>query len=351
VAGCAGGKIYQAKKLPAEFLVPPKENVQTLDLSRLVNFSVSSELIDRGDVLEVTIETGYGTDRPVTSPVRVGDDGAAMIPLVGKVPLAGLELEGAEQAIAAVAIERGLYRNPSVTVVMKRQRTNKITVVGAVDKPGVYDLPRASSALLAAIVEAGGLTKHAGTEVEIRRPARGAARDPDAAGPALGRTDAPGQQVGYQRRAEPPGRPASSFHVNLAEAAKQGSGGHYLEDGDVVMVEVRDPEPVRVIGLVNKPGEFELPASQDLRVLDALALAGGQNTPWADKIHLIRRPPGREAPVVIEVSISEAKRQGKGNLRLGAGDVVSIEQTPTTVFMSTLSNFAHFTLGAALPIP
>ena len=51
---------------------------------------------------------------------------------------------------------------------MKQCRTNKITVVGAVNKPGPHELPRGSSSLMAALVAAEGLTKEAGTEVEIR---------------------------------------------------------------------------------------------------------------------------------------------------------------------------------------
>jgi len=119
----------------------------------------------------------------------------------------------------------------------------------------------------------------------------------------------------------------------------------------VVMVENIDPEPVHVIGLVLKPTEVELPANLDLRVLDAVALANGVSTPWADKVHLIRRMPGQDHSIVIEISISEAKSKGQGNLRLGPGDVVSIEQTPLTVAMAALQNFAHFAMGAEIPVP
>lgn len=351
VSGCGGGHVYHASKLPPDLLFSAKENVQTVDLSRLASPAVSNQLIDKGDVLEVTVETGYGTEKPIPSLVRVGEDGSAMIPLVGRIPLAGMESEAAEKAIVAMAVERGVYRNPNVTVEMKRQRTNKITVVGAVDKPDTYELPRASSSVLAAIMAAGGLTRHAGIEVEIRRPARSAVAATEPAGPALTPAESENQQASFRERVGSQGRPASSMKINLVEAARQANGGPPLDDGDVVRVEVMDEEPIHVIGLITKPGEFELPANQDLRVLDAVALAGGVSTPWADKIHLVRRMPGRDAPVVIEISIKDAKRKGQGNLRLGAGDVVSIEQTPLTICMNTLQNFAHFSVGAAIPLP
>jgi len=338
--GCGGGRLYRATNLPVEFLAPQVENAQTVDLSRLATFSVSSELIDRGDVLEVTVETGYGVERGSTSPVRVADDGTAQVPLVGKVPVAGLEVEAAEQAIAATAVQRGVFRSPTVTVVMKRQRSNKVTVLGAVESQGVYELPRASSYLLSAIVEADGLSDDAGTDVEIRRPARTILT---AAEPAASNYGSP----------QPPKtvtRPATSTRINLVEAAEQGGGGLYLEDGDVVMVQRRDPQPVHVLGLVTKPGQFELPANQDLHLLDVIALAGGTSSQVADKIHVIRHLPGEQEPIVIEVSLGEAKRQGKGNLRLAPGDVVSIEQTPATVVVGALNNFIRFGVSGTIPM-
>jgi polysaccharide export outer membrane protein len=340
--GCGGGRLYHATNLPVEYLAPPTDNAQTVDLSRLATFSVSSELIDRGDVLDVTIETGYGVERGNTTPVRVADDGTAHVPLVGKVPVAGLELESAEQAISSAAVQRGVYRAPSVTVVMRRQRSNKVTVLGAVESPGVYELPRATSYLLAAIVEAEGLSSNAGTDVEIRRPARTiVTASAELAASNFG-TPAPPPQTTTQ--------PATSTRINLVEAAEQGNGGFYLQDGDVVMVEKRDRPPVHVIGLVTKAGQFELPPNQDLHLLDVVALAGGTSSQVADKIHVIRRIPGKPDPVVIEVSLAEAKREGKGNLRMAPGDVVSVEQTPATVVLGALNNFVRFGLSGTIPL-
>ena len=69
-------------------------------MSRLSHYATNSELIERGDVLEVTIVTNYSTLANTTTPVRVADDGTADVPLIGPVAVAGLELEAAEQAIS-----------------------------------------------------------------------------------------------------------------------------------------------------------------------------------------------------------------------------------------------------------
>jgi polysaccharide export outer membrane protein len=342
--GCAQThNVYHARDLPGEFQASSVANPNNVDLSRLASFAVSSELIDCGDVLELTLVTGYGRLDTTTTPLRVGDDGAANVPLVGKVELAGLELEGAEQAIAAAGVHRGVFRNPHVTVTMKRPRVNKVTVLGAVEKPGVYELPRGSSALLAALVAAGGLSDEASTEVEIRRPQRGARPD--------GRPiqQAPRERFAGYVQGEPVIRPASSVRIDLVSAAQEGRGGHYLDDGDVVMISKRDPKPIHVLGLVRKPGQYELPLRQEMHLLDAIAVAGGVDIPWAENVLIIRQVEGRREPVQIKVKISEAKRDGASNLRLAAGDVVSVEQTPATVVYDVIRKF-NVGLGASLPV-
>jgi polysaccharide export outer membrane protein len=294
--------------------------MEAIDLSRLGHCAGDSELIDRGDVLDVAMVTNYNMLTSTVAPVRVAENGVADIPLIGPVTVAGLEMEAAEQAIAAAAVSRGIFQRPSITVTMRRQRTNRVTVIGAVKQPGVYSLVRSSNSLLAALVAAGGLTDDGGPEVEIRRS------------PLVSPTSPPGST------------PANlPVHVNLA---KPEANCHYpLSDGDVVVVGRRAPKPIYVIGLIQKPGEYRLPTNQNLHLLDALALAGDRTTQLADKIIVIRHVSGREQPVLIEVSIREAKHNGDANLRLAAGDIVSIEETPLTLLARAFGDTVRFSLG------
>jgi polysaccharide biosynthesis/export protein len=372
--GCAHN-VFQATKLPAEYMAPRVDNVQTVDLSKLSAPAVNSEAIDRGDVLAVTIDSSFsGTSdrRPTITPVRVGDDGYANVPLIGRVPLAGLTLSAAEQAIAATAVERGIFRDPVVTVTMQRQRMNKVTVLGAVEKPGIYELPRASSALLNALVVAGGLNKEAGMEVELHRPPHlnGDSRlaqnnidlstvqavyaEPQAASSETSAGTGANSMAGNgnpQLAVAAGGVTAPiSARIDLALAVKQGGQSYYLNDGDVVMVYKRDPHPIHVIGLVREPGEFELPVNREMRMLDALAKAKGVSSQVADKVHVIRQMPGRSDPIVIQISLHEAKTSGKGNIRLASGDIVSVEQTPATVMYDTVNNFLRFGVSGSIPL-
>jgi polysaccharide export outer membrane protein len=312
--GCAR-HVYRAACLPKELLAPSVVNMEAINLGGLSNPSDTLQRIQCGDVLDVTMVTDFARLTTNTTPIRVADDRAAAIPLIGKVAVAGMTMEEAERAIALEGVARGVFRTPCVTVTMKEQRKNRITVVGAVKKPGLYELPRGSSSLLAALVAADGLGKEAGPEVEIRRT----------------------------------GIAADTIKVNLAPAEEGSQGNCPLEDGDVVCVAKRAVKPFYVLGLVRKPGEFEFPGNQELRVLDALALAGGCSNQAADNVLVIRQLPGQPEPARIALGIQGAK-SGQDNLQLAPGDTVIVEQTSATVVVDVLQNFFRFGFTSAIPM-
>jgi polysaccharide export outer membrane protein len=264
------------------------------------------------------------------------------------VHLAGLELAEAEAAITAAAIQRNLYKNPNITVTMKHQRVNHVTVVGAVKEPGVHLIPRGQSDLLAALVAAGGLAENAGTNVEIRNPLR-ETRPPDRIASTAGGVNPVGHSIPGRETGNIAPAQRSSIKVDLVSATKAGTGGYVVEDGAVVMVEKRDPEPVHVLGLVQKPNRYEFPIGEDLRLTDAVALAGGVSSPVANKIFVIRKKPDSAQTAIVEVKLSDAKRDAKYNLLLSPGDAVSVEQTPMTVLIDTM-RIINFGFGASLPL-
>ena len=349
-SGCSSG-MYRAAGLPKEYSAPPTVNVEAIELAGLAGPSERFDAIQPGDVLEVTMVTDFAKLAATTTPVRVADDGTANIPWIGPVRVAGMTAEEAERLVAAESKARGIFRTPCVTVTMKEQRKHKVLVVGAVKKPGVYDLPRGSSSLLAALVAAEGLTKEAGMDVEIRR---GAARNGPGAmpggSPRLASDQEPGgQTVSYQEQ-DPalPNLPAM-LTVNLAAAARNPRASCSLEDGDVVHVAKRTLKPIYVQGLVRKPGEFEYPVNQELRLLDALALAGGVSNPVADQVLVIRQVGGRSDPVNVACSVQEAKA-GRDNLRLAPGDTVMVEQNAATALVDIVQTFFRVGFSASLPM-
>ena len=345
--GCAT-RHFTPANLPDQYVVSPSPNMTSFPLSRLATVAVSTELVDRGDVLDVTIVTDSSEVPPVTSTVRVEEDGYARVPPVGAVPLAGLELAGAEQAIASAAVRNQVFRNPHVMVTMKHQRKNRVTVVGAVKNPGVIELPRGSSTLLAAMVATGGFVPEADATIEIRQPAMTQLGQERSAAGVSNRPDKV-TLASYQSTVAPTSSvPTSSSRIDLFQLDPQ-AAGQLLGDGSVVVVGKRESRRIHVIGLVNKPGQYEIPADQDLFLLDALALAGGRTMEFADNVLIIRR--GADgSPVRIDVSVSQAKSNVADNMRLAAGDVISVEQTFVTGVVDSVRTFFRVGFSSALPL-
>jgi len=342
--GCAG-RVYRASKLPPELIAPPVVNLESINLAGLAEQSISSEVIQPGDVLDVTMITDFTKLTTTTTPSRVAQDGSLLVPLVGRVNVGGLEIEQAEQLINAESINRGLFRTPCITLSMKQCYTSQVTVIGAVTNPGRHTLPRGSTSLMTALLAAGGLSKEAGTEVEIRRTdSRQLAlyrQSQETAGANVSVTPA-----GLEQRLSPsPGM--TVIKVDLTAAANGEAQLPELHDGDVIFVPRRVLPPVYVMGLVQKPGEIPYPAEKELRVLDALALAGGCSNPAAEKVLVIRRLSGAQEPVRICVSIHAAKN-GEDNLALAPGDIVSVEQTPLTAVVDIMRALFRFSVGGSV---
>jgi polysaccharide export outer membrane protein len=98
--------------------------------------------------------------------VRISPAGAASLPMLGNVTLAGLSITQAENIIAKRLQEKGFFNDPQVSVFVKEYASAGISVLGEVQKPGIYPL-MGSRTLLDAISAAGGTTPKAGKSVTI----------------------------------------------------------------------------------------------------------------------------------------------------------------------------------------
>lgn len=352
LSGCQSGT-YQARSLPVKFRAGPQTPTQDINLSVATSPGASSDLLAVGDLLSVTVATGREDEEINPVAVRIADDGTVDVPVIGPVPVAGLDTFNASENITSLGIQRGMFRHPLVTVEVKEKAVNLITVLGAVREPGTHELPRGSSDLVSALAAAGGLDEKAGTVVEIiRQPTFGAVAESPIPADLQGDL----QLVAYQSqlqntrgndRSTNGWRAGQTIEIDLANLRANPNVDFRLKDRDVVQIAPRKLEVIHVAGLVHKPGQFELPLDQDIFLLDAIALAGGRSSPVADKIFVIRQMENHEEPLVIEASLSEAKLNGAENLKLIAGDSISLEQTPSTVALEAFTKFFRLTFGVA----
>jgi polysaccharide export outer membrane protein len=94
------------------------------------------------DVLDVEV---FGVP-DLTKSVRVTVGGEITMPLVGTVPAAGKTV-GELQTEIAVRLKAGYLENPQVTVFVKEYRSQRVTVEGAVQEPGIISLTDRTSLL------------------------------------------------------------------------------------------------------------------------------------------------------------------------------------------------------------
>jgi polysaccharide export outer membrane protein len=352
-SGCNRGA-YRASKLPSQFQASLVHSAQHVDLSQLSQSSPRSEVVYPGDTVHLSVATGLES-RPVSGwLLRVNESGTVNVPLIGDVEVGGMELTFAESAVQQAGITRGIYRNPQVTMTIERRRSNKVTVLGAVNKEGTYELPSNQSDLLAALVAAGGLSEEADTRVEIRNPGlpslTGSASDDGGLSTLDAVTDHTDHDAGSVRQTGYAGQSSmatpQAVQVDLASPGVAQSNLR-VQDGGVVMVMQRPPTTVQVLGLVKKPGQVEIPAEQEMHLLDAVAMSGGLTTEVADKVLIVRQVAGRDQSVLIQASIDRAKRDHSENIRLAAGDVVSVEETPLTFITTELYKYMRVSVTAA----
>lgn len=87
--------------------------------------------------------------------VRVNANGQISLPLIGGVMAGGQTIPELEQAVAEKLMESYL-QNPQVSVFVKEYTSQRVTLEGALNKPGIYPLT-GTTTLLQAVALAGGL--------------------------------------------------------------------------------------------------------------------------------------------------------------------------------------------------
>ena len=240
-------------------------------------------LIGAGDLLEVSL---YGMPDFKTD-VRVNSGGEISLPMLGTVAVGGLSIEQGQALIERKLSQKGLFNDPHVTVFEKEYATQGISVLGEVQKPGIYSL-LGSRKLYDALSAAGGTTPKAGRYVLITR-----------------RND-PEHPVRVPLLTGTP----ESMENNVA-----------VEPGDTVVVSKAGV--VYVVGDVRQPGGFVMENGNDISVLKAIALAQGTNPNAAlNAAKLIRKTP--EGPKDVALSLKKMLAAKAPDLQLQPDDVVFI---------------------------
>ena len=104
-----------------------------------------------GDVLEVTV---FKTPE-LSKNVQISEAGTINFPLIGELAVAGMTAREIEKELGQ-GLGAKYLQNPQISVFVKEYHSQRITIEGAVKKPGVYPIAGGLS-LLQAVAQAGGI--------------------------------------------------------------------------------------------------------------------------------------------------------------------------------------------------
>jgi polysaccharide biosynthesis/export protein len=223
--------------------------------------------------------------------VRVSEDGSISLALIGKVEVSGLTAQELEKKLAGI-LNQQYTKVAHVTVFIREYQ--KVSVLGAVGKPGMFEIVGPMT-LLQVIAQAGGLTAQAMSEVYV-----------------------------YRRE---PGGQKNTITISLEDLIRNGntSANIELRPNDVINVPIEQMLTVYIYGEVKTPGAIQYKQSKRITLLQALAQAGG-TTQWASTSRVIvkkkEKQTGKEMQRTVNLNTIISGRSP--DVVLDEGDIVIV---------------------------
>jgi polysaccharide export outer membrane protein len=255
-------------------------------LSSAIRLPAQNEtlLIGPGDLLHLQV---YDTPE-MEQRARVTDGGTIPFSFLGSVSVSGLTPEQAAGQIEQRLVAAGVMKHPQVTVRVEAYATQNASVMGQVQKPGVYEIDTGRK-VVEVLAMAGGLTDMADRHLTIER-----------FGPAK-------QKVDY-------------YFSNAASSAF--TDDPMVFPGDTVIVP--KAAVVYVLGDVLKPGGYPISTNNSkMTVLQAIALAGYANhTAAVGKSKLVRETVAGVQE--IDLPVTAMQKGKKADVALLPDDVIYV---------------------------
>ncbi|MBI1816472.1 MAG: polysaccharide biosynthesis/export family protein [Deltaproteobacteria bacterium] len=269
--------------------------------------------IGPGDLVEINVFDTEDLDRTV----RVSGAGYVTLPLIGAIKADGLTERELEADITQ-HLEAKFIRNPQVNVFVQDYGSQKVSVMGAVLRPGQYSLTKDKNTILDMLSEAGGLARDAGSRIYLLPGER-----IDHAKIAM---LASAERLGVGDRAVvSDALDASSDPIvidvrDILDAGTQTALTLPSRAGDVIVV----PEGGQFLvdGWVEKPGSY--PLTRGVSVLGAVTAAGGPLYPAATSEVQVVRTQRNGTRMTLSADL-KGIMDGRGqDIPLEAGDIVYV---------------------------
>lgn len=238
--------------------------------------AVKEYVVDIGDSLKIQTIGGQKTN---IKPMLVERDGSVLIPEIGKVQVAGLNLNTINKLIYSLYQDAFIGREAFVS--LSYMRDMNILVIGSANKPGMYTVSGGST-ILSVLHAAGGMNDQGSMRSII-----------------IKRNNKVLQEV------------------DLYEALIKGNVnlGSSLRSGDVILVNQKLPQ-VTITGGVPSPAIYEIKPNESLE--DLIELAGNPLPGASDGIEIRRIMPGKT------IDIIKVPFNGTNKFQLQNGDSIQV---------------------------
>ncbi|MFZ5998205.1 MAG: SLBB domain-containing protein [Nitrospirota bacterium] len=218
-------------------------------------------IVGEGDVLKIAV---YDHADLLTI-ARVSGEGTILFPLIGQVKVAGLTIPQVSEKLAALLAD-GYVISPQITIFIEEFRSQRVTIIGQVNKPGLIEL-KGYTTFLEVLSKAGDLTKDAGDIATVKR------------------------------KSGTPDKKESVITIDLKRLIEKGDTSQDIAiiDGDSIFVSKAGMFYVN--GEVKKPDAYKY--TEGTTVIKAITHAGGFSEKASmSRVKIIRKIDGKE--VVLE---------------------------------------------------
>jgi len=259
----------------------------------------------------------------LTKTVRVANDGTLSLALLGRVRVAGMTAEQLRKELERRWGQTYL-QNPQVTVFVREFHAQPVSVIGAVERPGVYEL-KASRTLIEILSMAGGLAR---------------------TGTAAGRTLLVTRRAGFGVELQPVEGMSvlgvDRIEINLQRLLYSREEGLNIEIKPFDTISVSRADIGYVVGDVRRPGGFVLADRENLTVLQALALAEGLNGTASKRQARIIRRGSSGSRTEIPVNLIKILNGKSEDVELAANDILFV---PSSTGKAAAKRGAEVVLG------
>lgn len=261
------------------------------------------------------------------SAIRVDSDGQITLPFVGRVRLAGLTVSEAERQLTTQLSKFILH--PDVALNVVESHSQPVSVFGAVNNPGAYQL-EGRKTLTEILSMAGGLRRDAGRTLRVtRRTEWGPLPLPSAARDASGNF--------------------TVAAVGIEELVRGTTPSANIEVRPYDVISVPAAELVYVVGQVRKPGGFTMTGRGDFTVLQAVSMAEGLERTASPKRTRILRKTDNSSRVEIAINLDSIMSGRAPDVALRPDDVLFVpNNTAKSAGMKTLDTMIQLTTGVVI---